>query len=180
MEQFLISCYNNDPQPGSKKAPWINDLDLCLVTFDVGVIQAIECWNEIIWLVSDEGGRWDADAGAALCGLEACCLPSWPGGPRHFGCYLQVRKKPIHNHYVCVAENWWTLLYLYGDAAFHYCVSKSRQLGRISSKCFFDILTWFFRAWSIIKFLTRQVKQSVVIGALLEELGPIGKYSKES
>lgn len=80
-----------------------------------------------------------------------------------------------------VAENWWTLLYLYGDAAFYCCVSRLRSLEKITSECFFaDILTdeWVFKAWSIIWFITRQVKQAVVMGALLEELGPVGKYGK--
>ena len=49
---------------------------------------------------------------------------------------------------------------------------------KISSEYFFaTILTdkGIIKAWS---FLDRQVKESVVMGALLEELGPIGKYDK--
>ena len=52
---------------------------------------------------------------------------------------------------------------------------------KISSESFFaTILTdkWVIKAWSQISFLDRQVKESVVMGALLEELGPIGKYDK--
>ena len=122
-------------------------LNLCLVTFDVIVIKAIRCWNEI-WLVSDEARGWGGSASAAFSGLEACCLPSRPGGASRFGCYLQVRLQsdPARSRVLTilfvVAENWWTLLYLYGDAAFYCCVSRSRSLEKITSECFFaEILT---------------------------------------
>ena len=50
-----------------------------------------------------------------------------------------------------VAENWWTLLYLYGDAAFYCCVSRSRSLEKITSECFFaEILTKWTSLQSLV------------------------------
>ena len=53
-----------------------------------------------------------------------------------------------------VAENWWTLLYLYGDAAFHCCVSRLRSLEKITSECFFaEILTKLTSLQSLVHIL---------------------------
>ena len=67
-----------------------------MVYFYVNVIQVSENWNEMFWLVSDEGGGGGGGgAGVALSSLEACRLPSRPGRASHLGCYLQVRYQNV-------------------------------------------------------------------------------------